>query len=105
MLEEKYDFYSPSNIKIHEVSSTIKDHLVVMESLDDFTKRHSENVANLVGRICEYMHCNSQFTIHCVIAGYLHDIGKLFIPKEITNKPGKLTDEEYEIMKAHTTLG
>ena len=51
------------------------------------------------------MHCNSQFTIHCVIAGYLHDIGKLFIPKEITNKPGKLTDEEYEIMKAHTTLG
>ena len=51
------------------------------------------------------MHCNSQFTIHCVIAGYLHDIGKLFIPKEITNKPGKLTDEEYEIMKTHTTLG
>ena len=105
MLEEKYDFYSPSNLKIHELDTAIKDHLVVMDSLDMFTKKHSENVAKLVGRICEYMHCNSQFTIHCVIAGYLHDIGKLFIPKEIINKPGQLTDEEYEIMKTHTTLG
>ena len=51
------------------------------------------------------MHCNNQFTIHCILAGYLHDIGKLFIPKEIVNKPGKLTNEEYEIMKTHTTLG
>ena len=105
MLEEKYDFYSPTNLKVHELDSTIKDHLIVMDKLDIFTKRHSENVANLVGRICEYMHCNNQFTIHCILAGYLHDIGKLFIPKEITNKPGQLTDEEYEIMKTHTTLG
>ena len=105
MLEEKYDFYSPTNLKIHDLDSSLKDHLVVMDSLDMFTKRHSENVANLTGRICEYMHCKSQFTIHCILAGYVHDIGKLFIPKEITNKPGKLTDEEYEIMKTHTTLG
>ena len=105
MLEEKYDFYSPTNLKIHDLDSSLKDHLVVMDSLDMFTKRHSENVANLTGRICEYMHCKSQFTIHCILAGYVHDIGKLFIPKEITNKPGELTDEEYEIMKTHTTLG
>ncbi len=105
MLEEKYDFYSPTNLKVHELDSAIKDHLIVMDKLDMFTKRHSENVANLVGRICEYMHCNNQFTIHCILAGYLHDVGKLFIPKEITNKTGRLTDEEYEIMKTHTTLG
>ena len=105
MLEEKYDFYSPTNLKIHDLDSSLKDHLIVMDSLDMFTKRHSENVANLTGRICEYMHCKSQFTIHCILAGYVHDIGKLFIPKEILNKPAKLTDEEYEIMKTHTTLG
>ena len=105
MLEEKYDFYSPTNLKIHDLDSSLKDHLVVMDSLDMFTKKHSENVANLTGRICEYMHCKSQFTIHCILAGYVHDIGKLFIPKEITNKPGRLTDEEYEVMKTHTTLG
>lgn len=105
MLEEKYDFYSPTNLKIHDLDSSLKDHLIVMDSLDMFTKRHSENVANLTGRICEYMHCKNQFTIHCILAGYVHDIGKLFIPKEILNKPAKLTDEEYEIMKTHTTLG
>lgn len=105
MLEEKYDFYSPTNLKIHDLDNSLKDHLVVMDSLDMFTKRHCENVANLTGRICEYMRCKSQFTIHCILAAYLHDIGKLFIPKEIINKPGKLTDEEYDIMKSHTTLG
>ena len=105
MIEEKYDFYSPTNLKIHDLNVSIKDHLIVMDSLDMFTKRHSENVANLVGRICQEMRCNNQFTIHCVLAGYLHDVGKLFIPKEIVNKPGKLTDQEYEIMKTHTTLG
>ncbi len=39
------------------------------------------------------------------MASALHDIGKMAIPDEILNKPGKLTDEEYEIMKTHTTLG
>ncbi|MBQ9279891.1 MAG: response regulator [Clostridia bacterium] len=39
------------------------------------------------------------------MAAVLHDIGKVGIPDEILNKPGKLTDEEYEIMKSHTTIG
>ena len=77
----------------------------MLERLDVFTKRHSENVANLVCRICEYLHCKKFFTIHATICGYLHDIGKLFIPPEILNKPGSLTDEEYEVIKTHTTLG
>ncbi len=38
-------------------------------------------------------------------ASALHDIGKIAIPEEILNKPGKLTDEEFEIMKTHTTIG
>ncbi len=105
MIEEKYDFYGPTNLKVHDLDHSLKDHLIVMDSMDLFTKRHSENVANLTGRICEYMHCNNQFTIHCILAGYVHDIGKLFIPKNILNKPGKLTDSEFEIMKTHTTLG
>ena len=39
------------------------------------------------------------------MAAVLHDIGKVGIPDNILNKPGKLTDEEYEIMKTHTTIG
>ena len=88
----KIDFYSSTNLKSY--------------NLDDvFTRRHSENVANLVCRICEYLHCKKYFTIHATICGYLHDIGKLFIPPEILNKPDRLTPEEYEVIKTHTTLG
>lgn len=105
MLDEKFDFYSPSNVKIHDLDPVMKDSLTVVDNLDYFTRRHSENVSNLSARICDFMHCNNQFTIHCLISGYLHDIGKLFIPKEIVNKDGPLTPEEYAIMKTHTTLG
>ncbi len=105
MLEEKYDFYSPSNVRIRDMDDNLRHSLSVMEKLDYFTKMHCENVGNLSARICEYMRCNNQFTIHCLIAGYIHDLGKMFIPSEILTKNGSLTDEEYEIMKTHTTLG
>lgn len=105
MFEEKYDFYSPSNFNIHDLDQNMKDSLAVMGNLDYLTQVHSLNVSNLATRICQQMRCNNQFTIHCMIAGYIHDIGKCFIPEEIINKDGSLTNEEYEIMKTHTTLG
>lgn len=105
MRNEKIDFYSSTNLKSYNLDGTMKYQLSMLERLDVFTKRHSENVANLVCRICEYLHCKKFFTIHATICGYLHDIGKLFIPPEILNKPGSLTDEEYEVIKTHTTLG
>jgi hypothetical protein len=41
----------------------------------------------------------------CVLSAYLHDVGKVMIPSEVLQKNGKLTDEEYEIIKSHTTHG
>lgn len=99
------DFYSSTNLRAYNLDDVMKYQLSMLERMDKFTRRHSENVANLVCRICEYLHCSKVFTIHATICGYLHDVGKLFIPPEILNKPGKLTDEEYTIMKKHTTLG
>ncbi len=105
MKKPDIDFYDSTSLKSYNLDSIMKYQLSMLNRLDFFTKRHSENVANLVCRICEYLHCNKIFTIHATICGYLHDIGKLYIPPEILNKPGKLTDEEYEIIKTHTTLG
>lgn len=105
MYKEKYDFYSPINLKSYNLDQTMRYQLDMLERLDPITRKHSENVANLSCRICEYLRCSTRFTIHCTIAAFLHDIGKLFIPPEILNKPTKLTDEEFEIMKTHTTLG
>lgn len=105
MKNEKIDFYSSTNLKSYNLDAIMKYQLSMLDRLDVFTRKHSENVANLVCRICEYLHCKKVFTIHATICAYLHDIGKLFIPPEILNKPGELTKEEYEVMKTHTTLG
>ncbi len=105
MFQEKFDFYSPVTLKSYNLDQTMRYQLNVLEMLDPFTRKHSENVANLCCRICEYLHCKQSFTIHCTISGYLHDVGKQFIPLAILNKPDRLTPEEYEIMKTHTTLG
>ena len=105
MNSEKFDFYDSTSLKIYNLDQNMKYQLSVLDNLDPITKRHSENVGNLCCRICQYLRLNKKFTIHATICGFLHDIGKMFISKEILEKPTSLTDEEYEIMKTHTTLG
>lgn len=105
MFTQKFDFYSPISLKSYNLNDTMRYQLSMLERMDPFTQRHSENVANLTCRICEYLKCSTIFTVHATICGYLHDIGKLFIPYDILTKPGELTDDEYEIIKTHTTLG
>lgn len=105
MSNETFDFYDRTNLKSYNLDESMRYQLNLLDKLDVFTRKHSENVANLTCRICEYLHCNKGFTEYCTICAYLHDIGKLFIPPEILQKPGKLTAEEYEVIKTHTTLG
>lgn len=105
MQRENFNFYSPINLRSYNLDKTIKEQLEILGTLDNVTRKHSENVANLVCRICEYLHCKKDFIVYCTICAYLHDIGKLMIPSSILQKPAKLTDEEYEIMKKHTIYG
>jgi len=105
MIKEDYDFYCPFNLKLHDLHPKIQYQLDLLESHDLPTRQHSENVANLTYRLCEYLNCKADFTLYATTCAYLHDIGKLFIPIEILAKPGALTDEEFHIMKNHTTMG
>ena len=105
MKKEVYDFYDRTALKSYNLDKTMQDQLNALSGLDVFTRQHCENVASLTCRICEYLNCNKGFTEYCTICAYMHDIGKLFIPPKILQKPGRLTDEEYEIMKTHTTIG
>lgn len=105
MLEEKFDFYDRTSLKSYNLDASMRYQLNMLDSLDNFTRKHSENVANITCRLCQYLHCNTNFTIYCTISAYLHDIGKMFIPPKILQKPSKLTDEEYEVIKTHTTIG
>lgn len=105
MKKENFNFYSPINLRSYNLDKTVKEQLEILGTLDNVTRKHSENVANLVCRICEYLHCKKDFTAYCTICAYLHDIGKLMVPSSILQKPAKLTDEEYKIMKKHTIYG
>lgn len=104
-MKEKLDFYSKTSLKSYNLNESMRYQLGMLDSLDAFTRVHSENVANLTCRLCEYMRLNNAFTVYCTICAYLHDIGKMFIPPAILQKTSDLTDEEFEIMKKHTTLG
>lgn len=104
-MEKDFDFYDRTSLKSYNLNESMRYQLNMLDQLDAFTRKHCENVANLTCRLCEHLHCQKGFTEYCTICAYLHDIGKLFIPPQVLQKPGKLTDEEYSIMKTHTTLG
>ena len=105
MKSEVFDFYDKTSLKSYNLDEKMRYQLDMLGTLDVFTRKHCENVASITCRLCEYLHCKKGFTEYCTIGAYLHDVGKLYIPSSILQKPGKLTDEEYEIMKTHTTLG
>ena len=102
---EEFDFYDKTSLKSYNLNKDMRYQLACLDGLDAFTRKHCENVAAITCRLCELLHCEEGFTIYCTICAYLHDLGKMFIPPSILQKPGKLTNEEYEIMKTHTTIG
>lgn len=104
-MKEEFDFYSKTSLKSYNLNETMRYQLSLLDTLDPYTRLHSENVANVSCRLCERLRMNSSFTVYCTMCAYLHDIGKLFIPPEVLQKQGPLTDEEYKIMKNHTTIG
>ena len=79
--------------------------LVMLKEFDEYTTTHACNVSMLSMGLAEAMGCSRSETRAFGVAGLLHDIGKVKIPKDILNKPGRLTDEEREVMASHPTEG
>lgn len=75
-----------------------------LKSFDDYTYAHSVNVAVLASVIGFGLGLHEDELENVVLAGLLHDLGKMAIPSEIINKPSRLTADEYQIMQSHTTL-
>ena len=76
-----------------------------LRGTDDYTYQHSVNVGILSGIIGRWLKMDDVELNKLVLAGMLHDIGKSKIPNEILNKPGKLTQDEFTVMKQHTVEG
>src|SRR6476661_7153236 len=77
----------------------------VVEADDAYTGNHSRDVVTLVLDVADRIGLDPRARRDAEFAALLHDIGKIKVPGEIINKPGKLTDEEWEIMKTHTLEG
>lgn len=77
----------------------------ILEIHDKYTKGHSENVARISVLLAEEMGLNQDLTKQVYWAGLVHDIGKILIDKNILNKPGKLSEVEYKIIKNHPVWG
>jgi HD-GYP domain-containing protein (c-di-GMP phosphodiesterase class II) len=67
-----------------------------------FTATHSSGVSATAEHLGLLAGLNEHECFELKVAGFLHDLGKLAIPTEILEKPGKLTDEEFNLMRAHT---
>ena len=90
----KQDVYS-------EYAPTIYALTAAIDTKDRYTFNHSKNVAYYASRLAEGNDMGDDFVELIREAALLHDIGKIGIPEDILNKPGRLTDEEYEAMKGH----
>jgi diguanylate cyclase (GGDEF)-like protein len=66
---------------------------------------HLEDVAELSSRVALELRLSSIDAVRCRLAGWLHDVGKVAVPDHILNKPGPLTDDEWEIMREHVVIG
>lgn len=77
----------------------------VVDSKDSYTSKHSVNVSKIAVDISSILDLNIKFKENVEFASKLHDIGKIGIPNNILIKPTSLSDEEYSIIKSHTTEG
>ncbi|HPR97606.1 MAG TPA: HD-GYP domain-containing protein [Thermotogota bacterium] len=80
---------------------TITALINLLEQHDPYTKGHSESVAHLASEFALFLNLSKKTAQDLYWAGIVHDMGKILIPHNILNKPGRLTEEEFETIKKH----
>jgi PAS domain S-box-containing protein/putative nucleotidyltransferase with HDIG domain len=84
---------------------TVEAFSSILEISDPYTSGHQTRVAQLAYAISKELNFNEDQLEAIYMASMLHDLGKMYIPLQILNKPGKLTDAEFELVKTHAELG
>jgi HD-GYP domain-containing protein (c-di-GMP phosphodiesterase class II) len=85
--------------------ATVQALVSALEATDQYTHDHAQEVSMWAVEVGKQFGLAERDLRDLELAAIFHDIGKIAIPTEILNKPGKLTDEEFEIMKTHTIIG
>lgn len=76
-----------------------------IDAKDRYTCGHSERVAHLAMRLAAEIGMDADQVERVRIAGLVHDVGKIGVPEAVLCKPGRLTEEEFELIKAHPEIG
>lgn len=79
--------------------------LLRIKTADDYTFLHSVSVCTLLVAFCRSRNMDAETTYQAGLGGLLHDTGKALVPDKILNKPGRLTDEEFDIVRRHPRDG
>lgn len=89
----------------HLTIGVVETLINAMEARDVYLRGHSHRVADLAASIAEYLGLDEDLVEQVRLAGRLHDVGKIGIRESVLNKPGTLTDEEYDHVKSHVRIG
>ena len=94
-------FHEKEQLAIGTVKSLVRS----LEARDAYTKGHSDRVAGMALVLAEAVGYSEDQLRKLHLTGILHDVGKIGIPDYVLNKPGRLTDEEFDMIKQHPTIG
>ena len=86
-------------------SDFVKTIVRIIDAKDRYTNGHSQRVANYSREIARRLGKNAEEQMQIYYAGLLHDVGKIRVPKEVINKPGRLSEDEFKQVKIHTVTG
>ena len=86
-------------------SDFIKTIVRIIDAKDRYTNGHSQRVANYSREIARRLGKDEEEQTQIYYAGLLHDVGKIRVPKDVINKPGRLSEEEFKQIKIHTVTG
>lgn len=84
---------------------TVKAMSSAIDAKDRYTQGHSERVAMISARIAQQYGMSEEEVERIRISGLVHDVGKIGVPEAVLCKPGRLTDDEFELIKLHPTIG
>lgn len=94
-----------TNKTIEQFFKDNMDHLEALYKLDKYTLEHSKDVLKLAYFLGKAAEVSNEDMNNLLLGATFHDVGKQFIPQEILCKPGKLTHQEFEVVKEHPKLG
>ena len=99
ILQKDYKF------QVESIENVMVSLAYIIEAKDKYTVGHTQRVSEYAVKLAEKLGLDGERIEKLRMAGLIHDIGKIGVPEIILNKPGKLTECEFELVKNHTVIG